>query len=108
MATEQPGPAFEVTHDAAPSDHLVAGFSTFCLAGLTPVDSLAEDLDLPPLYDAVDPDALDALYRDDSADVSSRLTYEGLEVVVHPTRSPSGTRTGSGSWLGVGLPVGVP
>ncbi|MDZ5812187.1 PAC2 family protein [Halorubrum sp. AD140] len=39
-------PSFSVTHDTAPSDVLVAGFSSFGLAGLTAVDYLIDDLDL--------------------------------------------------------------
>jgi len=39
-------PSFSVTHESAPSDVLVAGFSSFGLAGLTAVDYLVDDLDL--------------------------------------------------------------
>ncbi|ELZ43093.1 hypothetical protein C471_01509 [Halorubrum saccharovorum DSM 1137] len=40
------GPSFSVTHESDPSDVLVAGFSSFGLAGLTAVDYLVENLDL--------------------------------------------------------------
>lgn len=47
MASEQsPRPTFEITHETAPSDKLVAGFSTYGLAGLTAVDYLTTQLDL--------------------------------------------------------------
>ncbi len=39
-------PSFSVTHDSAPSDVLVAGFSSFGLAGLTAVDYVVDDLGL--------------------------------------------------------------
>lgn len=39
------------------------------------------DLDRP-LYDAVDPDALDALFRCDDADVTVEFRYLGYRVVV--------------------------
>jgi len=39
-------PSFSVTHDPTPSDTLVAGFSSFGLAGLTAVDYLVRNLDL--------------------------------------------------------------
>ena len=39
-------PSFSVTHESAPSDVLVAGFSSFGLAGLTAVDYLVKNLDL--------------------------------------------------------------
>ena len=47
MGTRQPAePSFQVTHGAEPSDSLVAGFSSFGLAGLTAVDYLTEQLEL--------------------------------------------------------------
>jgi len=39
-------PTFSVTHESAPSGTLVAGFSSFGLAGLTAVDYLVENLGL--------------------------------------------------------------
>lgn len=45
-ADRQPRPSFEITHETVPSAHLVAGFSTFGLAGLTAVDYLVDELDL--------------------------------------------------------------
>lgn len=39
-------PDFSITHDTDPSDVLVAGFSSFGLAGLTAVDYLVDRLDL--------------------------------------------------------------
>lgn len=39
-------PTFEITHETTPSRHLVAGFSTFGLAGLTAVDYLTTELSL--------------------------------------------------------------
>ncbi|EMA64468.1 proteasome assembly chaperone family protein [Halorubrum lipolyticum] len=39
-------PSFSVTHDSDPSDVLIAGFSSFGLAGLTAVDYLVKNLDL--------------------------------------------------------------
>ncbi|EMA63816.1 proteasome assembly chaperone family protein [Halorubrum kocurii] len=39
-------PSFSVTHESDPSDVLIAGFSSFGLAGLTAVDYLVENLDL--------------------------------------------------------------
>lgn len=39
--------------------------------------------DLPPLPDAIDPDALDAIVTDDrSADISVSFTYAGLDLFV--------------------------
>jgi uncharacterized protein len=45
---DRPGtePAFEVRHESAPGDALVAGFSNFGLAGLTAVDFLVDHLEL--------------------------------------------------------------
>ena len=39
-------PSFEITHETAPSESLVAGFSNFGLAGLTAADFLVDHLDL--------------------------------------------------------------
>lgn len=39
-------PSFEVTHETEPSERMVAGFSSFGLAGLTAVDFLVEELKL--------------------------------------------------------------
>jgi uncharacterized protein len=39
-------PVFQVTHDSEPSESVVAGFSSFGLAGLTAVDYLTEQLEL--------------------------------------------------------------
>ncbi|GAA0540118.1 PAC2 family protein [Halorubrum ejinorense] len=41
-------PRFSVEHDSQPGDVLIAGFSSFGLAGLTAVDYLVDDLDLEP------------------------------------------------------------
>ena len=41
-------PTCEVSHDADPSDVLLAGFSAYGLAGLTAVDYLVDHLDLEP------------------------------------------------------------
>lgn len=49
MANDQPPssrPSFEITHEATPSERLVAGFSAFGLAGLTAVNFLVDQLDL--------------------------------------------------------------
>lgn len=40
------GPSFEISHETEPPSHLIAGFSTFGLAGLTAADYLADHLDL--------------------------------------------------------------
>ncbi|WP_434521847.1 proteasome assembly chaperone family protein [Halorubrum sp. AS12] len=40
------GPRFTVEHDSQPGDAVIAGFSSFGLAGLTAVDYLVDDLDL--------------------------------------------------------------
>lgn len=45
MAAER-RPEFTITHDAEPSETLIAGFSGFGLAGLTAVDYLVDQLDL--------------------------------------------------------------
>jgi len=39
-------PSFRITHEKSPSERLVAGFSSFGLAGLTAVDFLVDQLDL--------------------------------------------------------------
>ncbi|WP_418286826.1 proteasome assembly chaperone family protein [Halorubrum sp. DTA46] len=39
-------PSFSVAHESSPSDVLIAGFSSFGLAGLTAVDYLIDNLDL--------------------------------------------------------------
>ncbi|WP_144796255.1 proteasome assembly chaperone family protein [Halorubrum depositum] len=44
--TPPANPSFSVAHDSTPSDVLVAGFSSYGLAGLTAVDYLVDDLDL--------------------------------------------------------------
>ena len=47
MAPDQSGrPSFTVTHEQTTSERLVAGFSSFGLAGLTAVDFLVDQLDL--------------------------------------------------------------
>jgi len=47
MSTQRPTTAsFEVTHSVEPAEILVAGFSTFGLAGLTAVDYLVNQLDM--------------------------------------------------------------
>ncbi|WP_336338740.1 proteasome assembly chaperone family protein [Haloarcula brevis] len=47
MAVEQPNQAsFEITHEKAPSESVIAGFSSFGLAGLTAVDYLTDQLGL--------------------------------------------------------------
>lgn len=43
-STEQP--TFEITHETSPSENLIAGFSSFGLAGLTAVDFLVDQLGL--------------------------------------------------------------
>ncbi|MFB6095892.1 MAG: proteasome assembly chaperone family protein [Haloferacaceae archaeon] len=42
----RPHPEFNITHETEPSETLLAGFSSFGLAGLTAVDFLIEQLDL--------------------------------------------------------------
>ena len=39
-------PDFTITHDSEPSETLLAGFSSFGLAGLTAVDYLVDHLEL--------------------------------------------------------------
>ncbi|GAA0660482.1 HalOD1 output domain-containing protein [Natronoarchaeum mannanilyticum] len=52
----------------------------------------ADPLDLPPLYDAVDPDALEALYDRDGADGPEvEFTYAGCGVTVRGDGSVSVT-----------------
>lgn len=47
MAIDSPSrPSFEITHAARPADQLIAGFSSFGLAGLTAVDFLVDQLGL--------------------------------------------------------------
>ena len=47
MHTDQRSrPTFEITHDTDPAQHLIAGFSTFGLAGLTAIDYLTTELAL--------------------------------------------------------------
>lgn len=46
MASEQTYPKFEISHAENPSPTLLAGFSTFGLAGLTAVNFLVDQLDL--------------------------------------------------------------
>jgi uncharacterized protein len=43
---QRPSPDFQITHERDPSETLLAGFSSFGLAGLTAVDSLVDHLDL--------------------------------------------------------------
>jgi len=52
----------------------------------------SDSLDLPPLYDAVDPDALEALYDRDGTDGPEvKFTYAGCGVTVHGDGSVSVT-----------------
>jgi uncharacterized protein len=44
--TQGTRPSFQFTHDADASDHLVAGFSSFGLAGVTAANYLVDQLDL--------------------------------------------------------------
>ncbi|KTG08294.1 hypothetical protein AUR64_18825 [Haloprofundus marisrubri] len=46
MSAPQPSLDFHVSHETDPSETLLAGFSTFGLAGLTAVDYLVDHLDL--------------------------------------------------------------
>ena len=45
-----------------------------------------DEIDLPPLYEAVDPDALDRFVtpEGDGADVRVRFSYAGRDIVVSP------------------------
>jgi len=45
-ASPRRDPDFTITHEAEPSETLLAGFSSFALAGLTAVDYLVDHLDL--------------------------------------------------------------
>lgn len=45
-ASQSRKPSFQITHEATPSDRLIAGFSSFGLAGMTAVDFLVDQLDL--------------------------------------------------------------
>ena len=44
-------------------------------------------LELPPLQDAVDPDALNALFAEQPTTASVRFRYAGRAVTVHPDRT---------------------
>lgn len=44
-------------------------------------------LELPPLQDAVDPDALDGLFAEQPTTASVRFRYAGRAVTVHPDRT---------------------
>ncbi|SDF49969.1 uncharacterized protein SAMN04488067_10518 [Halorubrum xinjiangense] len=46
QAADPTVPRFSVEHDSKPGETLIAGFSSFGLAGLTAVDYLVDDLDL--------------------------------------------------------------
>lgn len=46
MSAPQHTPGFTITHETAPSETLLAGFSAFGLAGLTAADYLVDHLDL--------------------------------------------------------------
>lgn len=46
MATDSNRPSFQITHQTTPSERLVAGFSSFGLAGITAVDFLVDQLEL--------------------------------------------------------------
>ncbi|MFB6310031.1 MAG: proteasome assembly chaperone family protein [Salinirussus sp.] len=52
--------SFEITHDTTPPQHLIAGFSSFGLAGLTAVDYLVKQLDLD-VHGHISADALPAI-----------------------------------------------
>ncbi len=42
----------------------------------------SDPLDLPPLYDAVDPDALNTLFNESEASIQVLFHYAGFKVVV--------------------------
>ena len=73
---EMPAPGertYSISPDVYPSTAVV----------LAVADELDRDeLDLPPLGDAIDPDALDSLLRTASSDVSVTFRYAGFEIDV--------------------------
>ncbi|PSP75107.1 hypothetical protein BRC81_16635 [Halobacteriales archaeon QS_1_68_20] len=66
---------YRITEDEAVSDAVVRA-----VASVEDVDPL--DLDVR-LFDVLDPDALDRLFRNDSAVGQAAFTYHGYEVTVH-------------------------
>ena len=74
---------YELPADETPSEAVVTAVAA--ATGKTVVPTAERSETLPPLYDSIDPEALDALFS--SAETRSRectiaFTYEGYSVVV--------------------------
>lgn len=39
--------------------------------------------ELPPLYNTIDPDALNALFRSSEMEMTAALSYHGYDIIVH-------------------------
>ncbi|WP_121822343.1 HalOD1 output domain-containing protein [Halostella salina] len=83
-----PDHRYELSRDEPPSEAVLTAVAT--ASGDEPLPSAATGSDdvLPPLYDAVDPDALDALFRQESEQQPGfggevTFPYHGYEVTVH-------------------------
>lgn len=75
----------ERTTQLTDDDHL----SVSCQVALAVADYLGADVHaLEPIYDAIDPDALDRLFaRDDAGELAVRFEYQGCSVAVDGDRS---------------------
>ncbi|WP_135819698.1 HalOD1 output domain-containing protein [Halostella litorea] len=78
---------YELSDDEPPSEAVLTAVSTLSGDDVIPEPGDGGTRALPPLYDAVDPDALDSLLDDGSRltgfDGHVSFTYHGYEVTVH-------------------------
>ncbi len=68
--------------DEAPSEAVLSAVST--VSGRSVVSYSSDEDCLEPLYDAIEPDALDALFRSD-CDGAVIFSYSGYEITVRST-----------------------
>lgn len=87
----EPESRFDTTAGSTSSNsvhHDFAGTQTASLAVIEAVAAVSgtDPLELPPLYDAVNPDALNALFephdRRDGSDLRIEFSYNGFDIVV--------------------------
>lgn len=75
---------YRIPEDETPSEAVIRAVSTFAGRGLLASPDGTEIEPLDPLYDTIDPDALDALFSTAARDVAGTVefAYCGYEVTV--------------------------
>lgn len=87
----EPEPRLNTTAGSASSNSIHHDFSGTQTASLAVIEAVAavsgtDPIELPPLYDVVNPDALDAMFephdRREGSNLRVEFTYNGFDVVV--------------------------